>query len=114
MEIHETDTTTEEPTDPWTDVNSKFAALGGRLKSTYRKVADDGGPGEDEIRDAFATLIKAWDQVAESASYALRDPGTREQLKKAAISLATALGSTIADLGAEFAPKSTRDGSEEE
>ena len=66
------------------------------------RVASDKGPTEDDIKGAFATLLGAWDQVAESVSHALHDPETREHLKKAASSFATALGTTITDLGDEF------------
>ncbi len=65
-------------------------------------MASDKGPTEDDIKGAFATLLGAWDQVAESVSHALHDPETREHLKKAASSFATALGTTITDLGDEF------------
>ncbi len=65
-------------------------------------MATDKGPTEDEIKDAFATLLGAWGQMAESVSSALHDPDTREHLKKAASSFATALGTTITDLGDEF------------
>jgi hypothetical protein len=114
VEIHETDPTSESPNDPWDTVTSNFRELGDQLKSTYRKVADEGGPDEDEIRTAFATLIGAWDQVAESVSNALRDQATREKLKKAASSFATAVGSTLSDLGAEFSPDPSASAGEEE
>ena len=84
-------------------MSERFAELGHRLKSTYRRVADDSGPSEDEIRGAFAVLAGAWDQVAESLSDALRDPDTRSELKAAAGSLAGALGSTLSQLCSEFA-----------
>ncbi|MEX2251311.1 MAG: hypothetical protein WD895_04470 [Acidimicrobiia bacterium] len=73
-----------------------------RLKDTYRRVAADRGPSEDEIKGAFATLIGAWGQVAESVTGALRDPEAREHLKKAASYFASALGSTVSDLGDEI------------
>jgi hypothetical protein len=80
------------------------------LKDTYRKVASDGGPTEDELKQAFATLAGAWDQVAASLSTALNDPDTRAHLKQAASSFATALGSTITDLGSEFNDSSVSSG----
>lgn len=80
-------------------MSSEFSSLGDRLKDTYRRVASDTGPTEDEIKDAFATLAGAWDQVAASFSTALNDPATRAHLKKAASSFAAALGTTITDLG---------------
>ncbi|HEY6627651.1 MAG TPA: hypothetical protein VI193_01550 [Acidimicrobiia bacterium] len=102
METHDTDPKPEPEPDPWDTVSSEFGSLGDRLKDTYRKVASDRGPSEDDIKGAFATLMGAWDQVAESVTSALRDPVAREHLKKAASSFATALGSTISDLGDEF------------
>ena len=83
-------------------MTNRFGELGHRLKSTYRKVADEQGPSEDEIKGAFATLAGAWDQIAESVSDILGDQETRDGLKRAAGSLASALGSTLADLSSEF------------
>ena len=88
--------------DPWDTVASEFQQLGRRLKDTYRQVADDQGPSEEDVRDAFTTLAQAWGQVAGSVGEALRDPEVRRNLKAAASSFATALGTTIADLGAEL------------
>ncbi|MEA1903081.1 MAG: hypothetical protein U9N56_06105 [Actinomycetota bacterium] len=110
METHETDPTTNRQPDPWDTVTSEFGGLGQRLKDTYRQVADDHGPTEEEIKGAFSTLAGAWDQVAESVTTALQDPQVREQLKDAASSLATALGATISELGSEL--KKTAEGSE--
>ncbi len=87
-------------------MSSEFSSLGDRLKDTYRRVASDTGPTEDEIKEAFATLAGAWDQVAASFSTALNDPATRAHLKKAASSFAAALGTTITDLGEEIKGRS--------
>lgn len=90
------------PADPWATVGDEFRKLGDSLKDTYRNVADDQGPSEDEIREALTTLVQAWTQVAGSVGEALRDPEVRTTLKAAASSLATALGATISDLGDEL------------
>jgi len=82
-------------------VSSEFSSLGDRLKDTYRRVASGAGPSEDEIKEAFATLADAWDQVAASFSTAINDPATRAHLKEVATSFAAALGTTITDLGNE-------------
>lgn len=100
--MHESDPTAETQRDPWDDVSNDFSEIGHRLRDTYRKVAQDRGPSDDEIRNAFSTLAGAWDQVAESLSTALKDPRIREQLKDAASSLATALGATVSELGSEL------------
>lgn len=89
-------------TDPWAAVSGEVGELKGRLADTYRRVANDHGPSEDEIKEAFATLAGAWDQVAESVTTALRDPGVREKLKSAASSFADAFGATLSQLGSEL------------
>ncbi|MDH3189114.1 MAG: hypothetical protein OEM39_00510 [Acidimicrobiia bacterium] len=113
MEIHDSDPTAQEPADPWDRTTSQFSLLSEQLKAAYRKAADDAGPSEGEVKDAFATLLGAWDQVADSVTSALRDPETREQLKKVASSFAAAIGTTIADLGAEFSDRRTGNSEEE-
>ena len=102
VEPHDTDPKTEDERDPWESVTSDFSDISHRLRDTYRKIADDRGPSEDEIKEAFATLVGAWDQVAESVTTALSDPELRQQIKDAAGSFASAVGSTITDLGAEL------------
>lgn len=102
METHEDDPTTEQPGDPWTSFHDELGGLGERLKDTYRKVASDGGPSDEEIKEAVATLVGAWDQVAESVSTALQDPDLRDKLKTAASSFAAAVGNTMSELGSEL------------
>jgi hypothetical protein len=65
-------------------------------------MADQRGPSEDEIRGAFATLVGAWGQVANSVGGALRDPEVREHLMQAASAFATAIGATLSELGTEL------------
>lgn len=102
VETHDNDPTTEDLGDRWDEFHDEFGGLGQRLKDTYRKVSSGGGPSEDDIKDAFGTLIGAWDQVAESVSTALQDPEIRERLKTAASTFASAVGNTISELGAEL------------
>lgn len=83
-------------------MSADFSHLKGRFKGAYQQAAQEGGPTEQEIRKAFSTLAGAWDQVTESMSIALKDPETRELLKETASSLASALGGTLTDLGAEL------------
>jgi len=102
VETHENDPTTERADDPWHSFHDEFGGLGKRLKDTYRKVASANGPSEEEIKEAFGTLMGAWDQVAESVTTALEDPEVRERLKTAASSFASAVGNTISELGSEL------------
>ena len=83
-------------------MTNDFVGIGRRIKDTYRQVADGRGPTEDDIKEAFTTLAGAWDQVAESVAGALKDPAVRQQIKDAAGSFASALGTTITDLGSEL------------
>ena len=114
VQFHDSDPTTDEPTDPWDRATAQFGSLGDRLKSTYRKVADEKGPSEDDVKDAFTTLLGAWNQVADTFADALNDPETRDHLKKVARSFAAAIGTTIADLGAELMSQEIPDIAEEE
>jgi hypothetical protein len=102
VETHDQDPTTEDGRDPWTTFHEEFGGLGDRLRDTYRKVANGDGPSEQEIKDAFGTLLGAWDQVAESVVSALEDAEVRQRLKTATASLAAAVGATISELGSEL------------
>lgn len=102
METHENDPRSEEGTDPWNTFHEEFGGLGDRLKDTYRKVKSEDGPTEEEIKDAFGTLMGAWNQVADSVTTALQDPEVKERLKAAASSFASAVGNTITELGSEL------------
>lgn len=89
-------------------MSTELRALGDRLRATYRGSAGEDGPDEDELKEALSTLLDAWNRVAASLSAALGDPGTREQLRRAADSFATALGSTLSQLGEELAHRAWR------
>jgi hypothetical protein len=102
VETHEIDPTRDEDGDPWSTFHDEFGGLGERIKDTYRRVATEGGPSEEEIKDAFGTLLGAWDRVAESVSTALQDPDVRQKLKAAAGSFVTAVGTTIGELATDL------------
>lgn len=114
VETHDQDPTTNGERDPWSTFHDEFGDLGQRIKETYRKVASEDGPTEEEIKEAFGTLIGAWDQVAGSVSTALQDPEVRARLKAAATSFATAVGTTISELGDELRESDGRDATSSE
>lgn len=116
METHDHDPTTghDGEADPWDAVAGELGDLKERLADTYRKVSNGDGPTEDEIRQAFATLAGAWDQVAESVTTALKDPEVRLKLKTAAATFASALGTTVTELGAELRDRPSSGSSEEQ
>jgi hypothetical protein len=109
VDTHRPDPTSNGESDPWDAVTVEWTALKDRLRRTYLDLASDDGPSEEEIRDALATLAGAWDRVAASFSAAMGDPETRAQLKKAAGSLATALGATVSGLGDEIRSRESDD-----
>jgi hypothetical protein len=102
VDTHRPDATSNGEVDPWDAVSAEWTALKDRLRRTYQDLASDEGPSEEEIKGALSTLAGAWDQVAASFSAAMGDPETRAQLKKAAGSLASALGATVSGLGEEI------------
>jgi hypothetical protein len=102
VDTHRPDATSNGEVDPWDAVSAEWTALKDRLRRTYQDLASDEGPSEEEIKGALSTLAGAWDQVAASFSAAMGDPETRAQLKKAAASLASALGATVSGLGEEI------------
>lgn len=83
-------------------MNAELGALGNRIRDTYRRVASEDGPTEDEIKQALATLAGAWGHVAGSVSAALEDEEVKYRLRQAAGSFASALGATITELGREL------------
>ena len=103
METHEPDPTGNGQRDPWETVALEFAELKSMLSDSYTSVTNNGGPSEDEIKYAFAVLAGAASQVVESASNSMKDPEVREQIKDVVSSLATAVGTTMTELGAELA-----------
>ncbi|MGA7096878.1 MAG: hypothetical protein WB245_04855, partial [Acidimicrobiia bacterium] len=111
VETHPNDPTSQSEPDPWEAVSDQFSTLKGRLTDLYQQAAADGGPSESDVKEALSTLAAAWDRVADSVTTALGDPDTREGLKRAASSLATALGATVAGLGKELMPEPTGGGS---
>lgn len=102
VETHDQDHTPEADNDPWTDFHEAFNGLKERWRATYEQTAGEDGPSSEQVREALGTLAGVWDRMAGSVSAALSDPAVREQLKDAGSSLASAIGTTISDLGAEL------------
>ncbi len=88
--------------DAWTELSLRFRELGDALRTQYRKVSDDAGPGEAEIADALRTLGSAAETLLASVGSALRDPEVRRRLKETAAGFVSALGVTFDELGREL------------
>ncbi len=92
------DEQTDPTSRPWDDLTEDLLGVTERLKAGYRRVADESGPTEEEIRDALRTLGAAWNQVAGSVGEVIRDEEVRTHLKRAASSLADAVGATLSEI----------------
>lgn len=86
-----------DPGQPWSELTDDIIGLAERVKATYRRVADETGPSEDEIRQAFSTLAGAWNQMAGSVGAAFQDEDVRHHLRKAGSSLLDAIGATLSE-----------------
>jgi hypothetical protein len=86
----------------WDEVREVVGSLLSGLRDHYATVAGPDGPSEEEVRGALRTLGDAFERVVESIGSALRDPAVREQARKAAGSVVSALGATFGDVGEEL------------
>ncbi|HKZ18822.1 MAG TPA: hypothetical protein VJQ57_01790 [Acidimicrobiia bacterium] len=102
METHDNDPIDEAKTDPWDKLGEQFAALRDKLKDTYRLQPGAGGPSDEEVRDAFHTLGRAWDRLTDAVGTAVRDEGVRQQAKQAATGFFEAVGAAFSQLGNEL------------
>jgi hypothetical protein len=99
VEQHNTDPTQE---DPWTEASDRWSDLGEGLRRRYRDLVGEDGPDEEAVRDAIRTLGEAAQSVVTSIGTAMKDPDVRAQVKDAAASLVSALGTTFDELGDEL------------
>ncbi|CAN5803775.1 MAG: hypothetical protein ACR2NT_13675 [Acidimicrobiia bacterium] len=102
METHNTDPIDPSEPDPWERLGDQFASLREKLKDTYRQQSADEGPSEDDVKNAFRTLGKAWDRLADAVGTAVKDESVRQQVKGAATGFFEAVGSAFSQLGSEL------------
>lgn len=88
----------DDTTAAWDDLTEDLVDLSERLRAAYQRVSDESGPSEEEIRHAFRTLGEAWRQVAPSVGEVIRDDEVKAHLKRAASSLADAVGASLSEL----------------
>ena len=72
------------------------------MRARYRDIVGEDGPDEEDIRRSLETLGEAARAVADSIGAAMRDPETRDQLKKVSSSIASAIGATLSQFGEEL------------
>jgi hypothetical protein len=91
----------------WDQVGNRFAELGRRLRDQYRTVGEERGAVAEEearstVKEAVQTAVQQMDQAFTSVGNAFRDPESKEDLQRAARSLADAFSATFADLSTEI------------
>jgi hypothetical protein len=91
----------------WDEVGNRFAELGRRLGDQYRKLGEERGPTEQEevrssVKEAVQVAVQQVDQAFTSVGNALRDPDSKQELQRAARSLADAVSATFSDLSSEI------------
>lgn len=99
MEQHSDDPTSA---DPWTEATARWSGISEGFRRRYRDLVGEDGPDEEAVRDAIRTLGEAAQSVVASIGTAMRDPEVRAQVKDAAASLVSALGTTFDELGDEL------------
>lgn len=87
--------------DAWHDVGERLDEIGDRLREHYRRLGGE-EPSDAEFRQAFRVLGSAFQRLMESFGSAFNDPETRESVKRAASSFASALSVTVGELGEEL------------
>lgn len=103
METHnDNDPIDGDKSDPWERVGDQFGSLREKLKDTYRQQPGDEGPTEADVKEAFRTLGKAWDRLADAVGTAVKDEGVRQQAKEAAKGFFEAVGDAFSNLGNEL------------
>ena len=88
--------------DPWDVAGERWAGISANVRARYRDIVGEDGPDEDDIRQSLETLGEAARAVADSIGAAMRDPETRDQLKKVSSSIASAVGATLSQFGEEL------------
>ncbi|CAN5775885.1 hypothetical protein BH23ACT5_BH23ACT5_20250 [soil metagenome] len=104
--------TDDEEHEPWSDLTDELNALTDKVRVTYRRLADESGPTEEEIHQALGTLAGAWQQVAGSVTEAVADPEVRTHLKRAGSSFLSAVVAGLGELASSPKP-GDEDGEEE-
>lgn len=88
--------------DAWNKVGSEFTSLGGRFKDHYRKAPSDD---QAEVKKGLEALMESMDKAFDSLGKAVRDPGVRDDAKKAGNAFVEAIGATFSELGDAIASK---------
>jgi C-terminal processing protease CtpA/Prc len=101
----------EERRTQWDEVGESFAQLGRRMRERYE--GQPAGGSEDDSRaveDALRTMREALDRAVTALGDTVRDPGFREDAKRATRTLGEALSASLAVVGDELRDRFGRRG----
>jgi DNA-binding ferritin-like protein len=103
----EQDSSWEATRSAWDEVGNRFADVGRHVGDQYRKLGEERGVEAQEevrssVRDAMQTVVRQLDQAFTSVGNALRDSESKQDLQRAARSLADAVSATFSDLSSEL------------
>ena len=91
-----------EAKDKWDEVGDKFNEIGKRFKERYDANAAFGADQQEKMNDALRQMADALDAGFTALGDSLRDPGIREELKQAGMSIGDALSATFNDVAGEI------------
>jgi DNA-binding ferritin-like protein len=91
----------------WDEVGERFADLGRRLAEQYRKLGDERGTEAQEearrsVKEAVQVALGQVDKAFTSVGNAMRDPDSKQDLQRAARTLADAVSATFSELSSEI------------
>ena len=86
----------------WDEVAKRLSDLGGRLNDRYKKPGDEGEADRRRLNEALRTFTDELDRAFTSLGDTLRDPGTKDEVTKAAQSIGDAVAATFSEVGQEI------------
>jgi len=103
----------------WDHVGDRFADVGRHVSDQYKKLGEERGAQAQEevrssVRDAMQTVVRQLDLAFTSVGNALRDSDSKQDLQRAARSLADAVSATFSDLSTEIKGLGSSSGSSSE
>src|SRR5689334_17690065 len=88
----------KDPKTAWEEVGGRFSDIAGRVKEQFDARTAFGASDSEKVDEAVRTLVRALDNAFTAIGDTLRDPETRDEVKRAASSAADAIAVTFRDV----------------